>query len=321
MRAVVQDGYGTSEVLSLVRVDRPSIRDDQILVRVQAAGLDRGTEHLMTGKPYAMRLAFGLRRPKNPVPGRDVAGTVVEVGPTVTQFAVGDEVYGIAPGSFAEYAVAHEGQLAPKPANLSFAQAAAVPVSAAPALRALVDVGRLQQGQSVLVLGASGGVGSFAVQIAKALGAEVTGVCSTAKTGLVASLGADHVLDYTRDDFADGSTRYDLVLDIAGNPSLRRLRRSLRPRGTVVFVGSENSGAVVGLGRQLRGVLMSLFVRERLTLLVAKERASDYERLTELIEAGKVVPSIDRTFTLEEAPTAVRLLESGQVRGKVAITI
>jgi NADPH:quinone reductase-like Zn-dependent oxidoreductase len=321
MRAVLHDRYGTAEVLRLGRVPRPVIGDHDVLVKVRAAGLDRGTEHLITGKPYAMRLAFGMRRPRNPVPGRDVAGVVVDVGAAVTRFAVGDEVYGVAPGSFAEYAVARESRLARKPAKLSFTQAAVVPVSAATALRALVDVGRVQAGQSVLVIGASGGVGSYAVQLAKAFGAEVTGVCSTAKADLVASLGADHVIDYTRDDFADGSRRYDLVLDIAGNPSLKRLRRALRPRGTAVFVGGENAGVLIGMGRQLRGVLLSLFVKQRLALLVSKESASDYERLTDLIEAGRLVPIIDRTYPLENAPLAVRQLEAGHVRGKVAITV
>ena len=321
MRAVVQDGYGTSDVLRIARVSRPAIADDQVLVKVHAAGLDRGTEHLMTGKPYAVRLVMGLRRPKNPVLGRDVAGTVVEVGASVSRFAIGDEVYGIAPGSFAEYAAARETQLAHKPTNLSFTQAAVVPVSGATALRALVDAGRLRAGQSVLVVGASGGVGSYAVQLAKAFGAEVTGVCSAGKSGLVTSLGADHVIDYTRKDFADGTTRYDLVLDIAGNPSLTRLRRALKPRGTAVFVGGEGAGTILGVGRQLRGVLMSAFLRQRLTLLATKERASDYESLTDLIEAGKVVPSIDRTFPLDEAPDAARLLETGAVRGKLAITL
>ena len=321
MRAVVQDRYGRSEVLRPARIARPAIGDNEILVQVHAAGLDRGTEHVMTGKPYAARLVFGLRRPKNPVPGRDVAGTVAQVGPAVTRFAAGDEVYGVAPGSFAEYAVAREGKLARKPANLSFTQAAAVPVSAGTALQALVDVGRVQAGQSVLVLGASGGVGTYAVQLAKVFGAQVTGVCSTAKTDLVASLGADRVIDYTREDFADGTRRYDLILDIGGTPSLRRLRRALAPRGTVVFVGGEDSGALTGMGRQLRGALLSLFVRQRLALLMAKERAGDYERLAELIEAGKVVPSLDRSFPLDEAPAAMRLLEEGRVRGKVAITV
>jgi NADPH:quinone reductase-like Zn-dependent oxidoreductase len=275
----------------------------------------------MTGKPYAMRLGFGLRGPKNPVPGRDVAGTVAEVGSSVTRFAVGDEVYGIAPGSFAEYAVAKEAKLARKPANLTFDQAAVVPVSAATALRAVQDVGRVEPGQSVLVLGASGGVGTYAVQLAKALGAEVTGAGSTAKLDLVSSLGADHVIDYTREDFADGTREYDLILDIAGNPSLKRLRRALRPAGTVVFVGGENAGSLTGMGRQLRGLLLSPFLRQRLTLLASKERATDYERLTTLIESGQVTPTLDRTFPLEDAPEAMRLLETGQVRGKIAITV
>ena len=321
MRAVLQDRYGTAEVLRLGRVPRPVIGDDDVLVEVRAAGLARGPEHLMTGKPYAVRLAMGMARPKNPVPGRDVAGVVVDIGAAVTRFSVGDEVYGIAPGSFAEYAVARESRLAHKPANLSFAQAAVVPVSAATALRALVEVGRVQPGQSVLVVGASGGVGSYAVQLAKAFGAEVTGVCSSAKADLVTSLGADHVIDYSRDDFADGSRRYDLVLDIAGNPSLTRLRRALRPRGTVVFVGGEDDGALIGMGRQLRGMLLSAFLRQRLALLGTKERASDYERLTDLIEAGQLVPSIDRTYPLEDATLAVRQLEAGHVRGKIAITV
>lgn len=321
MRAVIQDRYGSSEVLRLARVARPVIADHEVLVRVRAAGLDRGTEHLMTGKPYVMRLGFGLRRPKNPASGRDVAGTVASVGSSVTRFAVGDEVYGIAPGSFAEYAVAREDKLARKPVNLSFAQAAIVPVSAGTALRAILDVGRVQAGQSVLVLGASGGVGTYAVQLAKAFGAEVTGVCSTAKLDLVTSLGADRVIDYTREDFADGTRRYDLILDIGGSPSVRRLRRALGPRGTVVFVGGENGGSLTGMGRQLGGALASPFLRQRLALLLAKERATDLERLTELIEAGKIIPSMDRSYPLEEAPNAMRLLEKGQVRGKVAITV
>jgi 2-desacetyl-2-hydroxyethyl bacteriochlorophyllide A dehydrogenase len=319
MRAVLQDRYGTSTVLGLGRVALPVVGDHDVLVDVRAAGMDRGTEHLMTGKPYAMRLATGLRHPRNPVPGRDVAGIVAEVGRAVTKFTVGDEVYGIAPGSFAEYAVGRETRLARKPANLTFAEAAVVPVSGGTALRALVDVGHVQSGQSVLVLGASGGVGSYAVQLAKAFGAEVTGVCSTTKTDLVTSLGADHVIDYHRDDFADGSRTYDLVLDIAGNPSLRRLRRALNPRGTAVFVGGEDSGAITGMGRQVRGALVSPFLKQRLVLLAAKERASDYERLTELIETGRVAPSLDRTYPLDEVPHAMQQLEAGRVRGKIAI--
>ena len=215
-----------------------------MLLRVRAAGLDRGTWHLMTGQPYLMRvLGFGFRRPKNRVPGLDGAGTVAAVGPAVTRFAVGDEVYGVLRGSYAEYAAAHEDKLARKPSNVSFEQAAVVPVSGLIAQRGLVDVGRLQAGQKVLITGASGGVGSYAVQLAKALGAEVTAVSSTGKADLVRSLGADHVIDYTREDFADGSRRYDLILDIAGNPKLARLRRALTPHGTAVILGGEQGGA------------------------------------------------------------------------------
>lgn len=321
MRAVMQDRYGSADVLHLTQAPVPSVGADEILVQVRAAGLDRGTEHLMTGKPYAVRLAVGLRRPSQPVPGRDVAGTVAAVGSSVTRFAVGDEVYGVAPGSFAEYAVAKEPKLARKPANLSFAQAAVVPISGATALRAVEHVGRLTAGQSVLVLGASGGVGSYAVQIAKALGAEVTGVCSTAKREFVLSLGADDVVDYTQDDFTDGMRRYDLIIDIAGNPSLRRLRQALAPRGTVVFVGGEGAGGLTGMGRPLRGVLLSPFVPQRLALLTAREAAEDYERLTTLIEAGQVTPGLDRTYPLEDSAEAMRQLERGLVRGKIAVTV
>jgi NADPH:quinone reductase-like Zn-dependent oxidoreductase len=321
MRAVTQTRYGTAEVLDVTQVPVPGVAADEVLVQVHAAGLDRGTEHLMTGAPYAVRLATGLRRPRQPVLGRDVAGVVAAVGSSITRFAVGDEVYGVAAGSVAEYAVAQERKLARKPANLSFAEAAVVAVSGATALRAVQDVGRLGAGQSVLVLGASGGVGSFAVQIAKALGGEVTGVCSTAKRDFVLSLGADHVIDRTTQDFAADAGRYNLVLDIAGNPSLARLRRALAPRGTVVFVGGEGGGNVVGMGRQLRGALLSPFLRQRLALLPSKESATDYERLTALIEAGKVSPRLDRTYALEDAPEAMRRLERGEVRGKVAVTV
>ena len=230
MQAVVQDRYGDADVLRLAHIARPAVRDHEVLVQVAAAGLDRGTWHLMTGQPYLLRPAFGLRGPRNPVLGRDVAGTVVETGSAVTRFAVGDAVFGIAPGSFAEYAVAREDKLAHKPASISFEQAAVLSISGVTALQAL-EAGRVREGQSVLVLGASGGVGSYVVQLAKAFGAEVTGVASTAKLDLVRSLGADHVVDYTREDFASGEHRYDLVIDLAGNPTLSRLRRALTSRG------------------------------------------------------------------------------------------
>ena len=322
MRAIVQDAYG-SDVWRLDEVAVPEIGDNEVLLRVNAAGLDRGTWHMMHGLPYLLRvIGFGFRRPKNRVPGIDVAGTIVATGSAVTRFAIGDEVFGISRGSFAEYAPALEDKLARKPVNLSFEQAAVVPVSAATALQGLTDVGRIEPGQTVLIIGASGGVGSYAVQLAKAFGAEVTGVCSTAKLDLVRSLGTDHVIDYTKDDFADGANRYDLILDIGGNPALSRLRRALTPTGTAVIVGGEEGGKWTGgFGRTLRAPLLSPFLPQRLAMLTNKERSSDLERLTELIEAGKVTPSLDRTYPLDQAPAAMRHLEARKVRGKIAITV
>jgi NADPH:quinone reductase-like Zn-dependent oxidoreductase len=321
MTAIVQDAYGSAEVLRLARIAMPGLADNEVLLRVHAAGLDRGTWHLMTGQPYLLRLVAGFRKPRNPVPGLDVAGTVVRVGPAVTRFSAGDEVFGFSRGSFAEYAVARESKLARKPANATFEQAAVVPVSALTALQALTDAGRVRPAQKVLITGASGGVGSYAVQLAKALGAEVTGVCGTTKAALVRSLGADHVIDYTKDDFADGTHHYDLILDIAGNPGLSRLRRALAPAGTAVIVGGEEGGRWTGgIGRQIRALALSPFLRQRLTMVTARQRASDLERLTGLIETGTVTPSIDRTYSLDHVPDAIRHLEAGQARGKVAVT-
>jgi NADPH:quinone reductase-like Zn-dependent oxidoreductase len=239
----------------------------------------------------------------------------------VTNFSAGDEVYGIGRGAFAEYAAAREDKLARKPAGATFEQAAVAPVSALTALQALTDVGRVKQGDQVLIIGASGGVGSHAVQLAKAFGAEVTGVCSPAKLDLVRSLGADHVIDYTSEDFANGARRYDLILDIAGNPALSRLRRALTATGTAVIVGGEEAGRLTGgIGRQLRARALSLFVRQRLTSVMCKERSSDLERLTELIESGKLTPSVDRSYPLDQVPEAMRYLAAGRARGKIAIT-
>jgi NADPH:quinone reductase-like Zn-dependent oxidoreductase len=322
MRAIVQDAYGTADVLRLAEIAIPAIADTEVLVKVHAAGLDRGTWHLMTGLPYLGRVAFGLRKPKQPVPGFDLAGTVVAVGSSVTRFAVGDEVFGIGRGAFAEYAAAREDKLAHKPANLTFEQAAVVPVSGLTAIHAVRDAGRLVAGQRVLIVGASGGVGSYAVQLAKAFGADVTGVCSTAKTDLVLSLGADHVIDYSRANFADGAQRYDLILDIGGSSTLSRLRRALAPKGTLVIVGGEGGGTLTGgIGRQLRAVLLSPLLGQRLTMLVPKEHYADIERLGELIEGGTVTPSIDHTYPLAEVPDAMRQLAAGKVRGKIAISI
>jgi NADPH:quinone reductase-like Zn-dependent oxidoreductase len=320
MRAITYEVFGSADVLTLTDIARPVPSENEVLVRVHAAGVERGAWHMMTGKPYLGRLAFGLRTPRVPVLGIEVAGTVDGVGSAVTRFAVGQEVYGFATGSFAEYAVAREGRLAPMPNNVTFEQAAAVPVSGATALQALTDAGRIQRGQTVLIIGASGGVGSFAVQIAKALGAEVTGVAGTGKLDLVRSLGADHVVDYASDDYADGTRHYDLVLDMAGNPTLSRLRRALTPTGTAVITGGEQGGSFSGgMNRQLRALVVSPFLRQRLTMVIAKQRASDLERLTELIETGDVTPSVDRSYPLHEAADALRRLESGDVRGKVVI--
>ena len=271
IHAIVQDSYGSADVLRLARIRPPEIAAGEVLVRVHAAGLDRGAWHLMTGTPYLLRLVAGIGKPRNPVCGREVAGTVAAVGPAVTRFSPGDAVYGIGRGTFAEYAAARQDKLARKPANATFEQAAVTPVSALTALQALTNVGRVKQGDKVLVIGASGGVGSNAVQLARAFGAEVTGVCSTAKLDLVRSLGADHVIDYTTEDFADGAHRYDLILDIAGNPAPSRLRRALTPAGTAVLVGGEEGGSLTGgMGRQLRAAALSLVVRQRLTMSCAR---------------------------------------------------
>jgi len=321
MQAIVQAEYGSADVLRHAQIDKPEISANKVLVKVRAAGLDRGTWHYMTGLPYLARLAFGLRVPKNPVLGLDVAGTVAAVGSKVTRFQPGDEVFGVARGSFAEYAAAREDKLAPKPAGLSFEQAAVVPVSASTALQGLRDAGRVEAGQKVLIVGASGGVGTYAVQLAKAFGTDVTGVCSTAKVDLVRAIGADHVLDYTREDFADGSHSYDLIIDIGGNSRVARLRRALTPKGTLVILGGEEGGRLTGMSRQMGALALSPFVGQRLTTFIAKENLADLATLSQLIGAGELTPIIDKTYPLDQAPDAMRHLEAGRVRGKVAISV
>jgi NADPH:quinone reductase-like Zn-dependent oxidoreductase len=323
MRAITQSRYGTvpEDVMRLDQVARPGIGDDEVLIQVRAAGVDRGTWHVMAGQPYLMRLlGFGFRGPRNRVPGLDVAGTVVAVGPAVSRFAAGDEVFGIARGSFAEYAAAREATLARKPAALSFEQTAAIAVSGLTALQGLRDAGRIKLGQKVLVIGASGGVGSYAVQLAKSFGAEVTGVCSTAKADLVRSIGADHVIDYTRADFADGRRHYDLILDIGGNSRLGRLRKALTSRGTLVITGGEGD-RWTGVGRQLRALALSVLIRQRLTMFVSRHRQADLETLRRLTETGQVTPVIDRAYSLADAPRAIRHLHAGHARGKIVITV
>lgn len=322
MNAIVQDVYGSADVLHSAQIDVPTIGDDEVLVRVRAAGLDRGTWHLMAGLPYLIRLGYGLRAPKNPVPGLDLAGTVVAVGGDVTGFRPGDEVFGIGKGSFAEYAAARQDKLAHKPPNLTFGQAAAVPVSGLTAIQALRDAGRVEAGHHVLIVGASGGVGTYAVQLAKTFGAEVTGVCSTEKVDLVRSIGADHVVDYTRDDIAAGSQHYDVILDIGGNSPLSMLRSALTKTGTLVIVGGEEGDRWIGgVDRQLRALALSPFTSQRLTTFISKETHTDLERLAELIAAGRLTPIIDTTFPLDEAPAAMRHLVGGKARGKIVIAV
>ena len=325
MRAVAQREYGPApeNVLRLADVDRPTIGPGEVLVRVRAAGVDRGTWHIMAGLPYPIRLAgFGFRRPKYASPGRSLAGTVEAVGPGVTGFAPGDEVFGTGEATFAEYARARADRLAPKPASLSFEQAAAVPISAHTALQAVRDKAKVQPGERVLILGASGGVGTYAVQIAKAFGAEVTGVARGSKLDLLRSLGADHVIDYTSADPVDAEGRYDVILDIGGNRSLSRLRRALTPTGRLIIVGGEGGGRWLGgTDRQLRALVLSLFVGQKLGTFVASENAADLVTLTGLIESGEVTPVIDRTYPLDEVPAAIRHLLQGRARGKIVITV
>lgn len=323
MQAIIQDAYGSVEVLRLGVIDKPAIQGNEVLVKVAAAGMDRGTWHTMAGKPYLMRvLGFGFRRPRNRVSGLDVSGTVESVGSDVTRFKPGDEVFGMSRGSFAEYAAVLEDKLAHKPASLSFEQAAVVPISGGTALQGLTDSGQVQAGQKVLIIGASGGVGTYAVQLAKAFGAEVTGVSSSGKVDLVRTIGADHVIDYTEQDYLEGAGHYDLILDIGGNSRLSRLRRALTPKGTLVIIGGEEGGAVTGgFGRQIRALIVSLFVGQRLTMMVSKERHTDLEALAPLLDSGQVTPVIDRTYTLAEVPDAMSHLEAGRARGKIAITI
>ncbi|MEZ4503547.1 MAG: NAD(P)-dependent alcohol dehydrogenase [Dehalococcoidia bacterium] len=322
MKAVVQRRYGTADELRIERTERPAVGEHDVLVRVRAAGLDAGVWHLMTGLPYIVRAGYGLRRPKHLVPGMDLAGRVEAVGSAVTRFQPGDDVFGSATGALAEYAAIPEDKLAPKPSNLGWEAAAAIGNSAAAALQALRDLANVQRGQRVLVIGASGGVGSFAVQIATALGAEVTGVASTSKLDLVRSMGAVDVIDYTREEIDARGTTYDAILDIGGNRPIRLLRRVLALEGTLVIVGGEGGGNWFGgVDRQIRAQVLSMFVRQQMRFLVSSVRASDLEVLARLAREGQLTPALDRTFGLDETPDAVRYLESGRARGKVVVTV
>jgi NADPH:quinone reductase-like Zn-dependent oxidoreductase len=322
MKAIVQREYGAPlEVLRLEDVDEPTPGDGEVLVRVRAAGVNALDWHLVTGEPTIMRLVgMGFRRPKRPGVGRDVAGIVEAVGPGVTRFRPGDEVFGWCAGAFSELVVTGEDSLVPKPADVTFEQAAAVPVAAITALQALRDRGEVQPGQQVLITGASGGVGTFAVQLATHLGAEVTAVCSTRNLDLVRSIGADHVVDYTREDFTRSGQRYDVILDIAGRPSLLGCRRSLEPGGRLVLAGGEGGRWFGPLPRMARALLLGLLGSRKVRAFEAKENREDTLVLADLLAAGQLSPVIDRTYDLAGAPEAVRYLEEGHTQGKVVVT-
>ena len=319
MQAIVQDTYGSTEVLQSRDIDKPEIGDNEVLVRVHAASIHVGDWILMTGSPFVMRFVTGLRKPKNPVPGTDVAGTVEAVGKDVTRLRPGDEVFGWAAGAFAEYAHADENQFVKKPAELTFEQASAIGVSASTALQLLRDDGKVQPGQKVLINGASGGVGTFAVQIAKAFGAEVTGVTSTKNLDLVCSIGADHVIDYTREDFTTGTQRYDLILDNVGNHSMAQTRRALTPSGTLISNGGGHENGK--LGRTVRAMLVSILVKQQASPTVKTQNHDDLVALKGLVEAGKVTPVIDRTYRLSDTPQAIGHVAAGHARGTVVIAV
>jgi len=320
MLALTQDRYGTSDVVALREIDRPEPGEGEVLVRVVAAGMDRGAWHFMAGEPYLMRiLGFGLRAPRVAVPGTNFAGTVESVGPGVDAFTPGDEVYGATRGTFAEYAVAPVARVAPKPPGLSFEQAAVLPYSTFVSMQALRDHGHVSAGERVLVVGASGAVGTIAVQLAVAFGATVTGVCSGAHADLVRSLGADEVVDYTKDDFADGSRRFDLIVDIGGRTSLSRLRRALVRTGTLVIAGGEGDRWVGGIQRQLWATVVSMLVAQQLSAFVVKENAAELLRMNELIAAGKVAPVLGPTFALSDGARAIEAFETGNVSGRIVI--
>lgn len=318
MKAIVQDTYGSPDVLQLRDIDLPKIGADEVLIRVHAAGVDPSAWHIMAGIPYMVRLVFGLRKPRNPVRGLDVAGVIEAIGANVTAFKPGDEVFGTCGGSFAEFARASQEKVVPKPANLTFEQAAVVPVSAITALTGL-RAAKVESGQKVLIIGAGGGVGTFAVQLARAMGAEVTGVCSTSKVELVRSLGATHVVDYTREDFAD--RQYDVILDIAGNRALSDLRRALIPKGRLVLVGGEGGGRWFGMGPALWAMVLSVFSSQTFSSVLAQVNKANLNILKEHLEAGTLIPVLDRTYTLAEVPIAIRALAEWHSRGKAVIRV
>jgi NADPH:quinone reductase-like Zn-dependent oxidoreductase len=321
MKAIVYYEYGSPDVLRFEEIEKPMVEDDQVLVRVHAASVNPLDWHNMRGEPYVMRASGGLTKPKNNGLGADLAGRVEAVGGNVTQFQPGDEVFGMSIKTFAEYVRVSQAGVVTKPANLTFEQAAAVPVGAITALQGLRDKGQLQPGQRVLINGAAGGVGTFAVQIAKSFGAEVTGVCSTRNVDLVRSIGTDHVIDYTKEEFTTGAQRYDLILDAVGKRSLSECRRVLTPEGTLVVVGAADGRWIGPLVPPLKALLLSRFVSQKLIFFISKRNTADLLLLKDLIEAGKLTPVIDRSYPLSDVPEAIRYLEEGHAQGKVVITV
>lgn len=322
MRAVVHTRFGApADALELAEVPTPIAASDQVLVRVAAAGVAIGDWLTVAGQPYIARPMFGIRTPKQRIAGFELSGTVVAVGDGVTRFAIGDEVFGYADGSLAEYAAVSEDALARKPAGISMEQAAAVPISAVAALQALRDSGEVTEGQSVLVVGASGAVGTYAVQIAKALGADVTGVAGNRNVEMVRSIGADHVVDYRSEDISDAGRRYDLIVDIAGNRPISKLRSALAPTGTLVIVGGSGGPVTMGFGRTVWAMASNLVTRQNLTGFFAKNTRDDLEALAEMMDAGGVVPVIDRTYPLDETVDALEYVGARHTRGKTVVTI
>jgi NADPH:quinone reductase-like Zn-dependent oxidoreductase len=321
IKAIVQDRYGSPDVLRLKDIDKPVPEDNEVLVRVRAAAVNIGNWHVLRGIPYAMRPAVGLFKPKHEIPGLDLAGQVEAVGGSVKQFQPGDEVFGWCNGAFAEYACAEENNLLAKPSNLTLEQAAAVGDSAFTALDAVRDQGMVQPGQRVVINGASGGVGTFAVQIAKSFGADVTGVCSTKNVEMVRSIGANRVIDYTKEDFAQADQRYDVMLDLVGNRSLSDCMGTLSRQGTYVLVGVSDMDRWFGLARQIKALSLSPFVRQRVRVFLVRHNRADLAVLKELVEAGKVTPVIDRRYPLRDVPEALRYQGEGHSRGKIVITV